>query len=331
MVDTLDEHNPSHETLICVGLCSEFRGNVLCVPAKNPSAKPISCDVARMNNPGLGGFGVSGVPESIVPGTPVYARRMGNGGSYTIESVQSSSLTTTEGSTNAAEGSPHPITQFQAHKSLVDPYAGNSEAPHTPKTALEAKIGRFGFTGGVDVSKAAFAAAVANESKIMNPEGGEDQVSEKDKPDPLKNRTKKSRLAGKKDNLPKTVGDVSTLLGSIKDPTAFIKKNLGKAGEMIPNAFKMMENLKKAAKSGLPINAASAVGGAALIRKALAGITKSQSEQQGTEDEEDFFCTLFKELFPDFECRIDNQETEVFRKWKIDYLAALQDEEEPMA
>jgi len=322
MVDTLDEHNPSHETLICVGLCSEFRGNVLCVPAKNPSAKPISCDVARMNNPGLGGFGVSGVPESIVPGTPVYARRMGNGGSYTIESVQSSSLTTTEGATNAAEGSPQPTTQFQV-LGKGDVYAKSVTAPWTAKTALEAK--------GVDASKAGFAAAVANESKIMNPDAGEDQVSEKDKPDPLKNRTEKSRLAGKKDNLPKTVGDASTRKGSIKDPTAFIKKVLGKKGEMIPNAFKMMENLKKAAKSGSPINAASAVGGAALIRKALAGITKSQSEQQGTEDEEDFFCTLFKELFPDFECRIDNQETEVFRKWKIDYLAALQDEEEPMA
>lgn len=137
----------------------------------------------------------------------------------------------------------------------------------------------------------------------------------------------KEASAGMKTNIPKSVGGVSTKEGSIKDPTAFIKKQLGKAGEMIPQAFSMIESLKSAVSSGGPIAAATSIGGLDKWQKALAGIAQSQSMQQNEDrDELDYLCELFKELFPDFECRIDDSETEFFRKWKREYLAALQDE-----
>lgn len=127
----------------------------------------------------------------------------------------------------------------------------------------------------------------------------------------------------------KSIGAFATDLGSIKDPTEFVKKMLGKQGELIKKAHSMMESLKRAAASGIPIPASSAIGGVGNWQNALASVAKNQASQQNEQkDELDYLCELFKELFPDFPCRIDDIETEQFRKWKREYLAALENEDE---
>lgn len=127
----------------------------------------------------------------------------------------------------------------------------------------------------------------------------------------------------------KSIGSFATDLGSVKNPTEFAKKMLGKKGELIKKAHSMMKNLKSAAAGGIPIPASSAIGGAGNWQNALASVAKNQTSQQNEEkDELDYLCELFKELFPDFPCRIDDIETERFRLWKKEYLAALENEDE---
>lgn len=130
---------------------------------------------------------------------------------------------------------------------------------------------------------------------------------------------------GKHKILPKSIGSHSTQKGSVTDPTSFIKNLLGKQGEMISGAQEMMEKIKAAGAAGKTISASDAVGGVSKWQNALASIANKQASQQNQQkDEDDYLCELFRELFPDFPCRIDDIETEQFRKWKREYLAALE-------
>jgi len=164
-----------------------------------------------------------------------------------------------------------------------------------------------------------------NENKSVVPSGESDLIKRFGEmmKNPLRD-FKEEPSAGKKQGIPQSVGGFPTKGGDIKDPSKFIKGLLGKKGEMIPNAFQMIENLKKHAAKGTPLDGAESVGGLDLLNKALAGVAQNQARQQGVDDD-DFLCTLFKQLFPDFQCHINGVETEVFREWKIKYLANLQE------
>jgi hypothetical protein len=146
---------------------------------------------------------------------------------------------------------------------------------------------------------------------------------------PLRNEQVMGTAGSQIEKKVKSIGGNASKDGSIKDPTAYIKKLLGKKGELIKGAQQMMEKLKSAGAAGLPISGAGAVGGLGNWQGALASVASSQASQQSEDkDESDYLCELFKTLFPDFPCRIDDIDTEQFRKWKREYLAALENEDE---
>jgi len=330
MSDEINDHLMTEEEFICVGRDEDNPGRVLCVPLKqamNPNIKPVSLNVQGSVKDGAS-FGLGSSPgHNILNGSVVTCSRRGQQEFKVTGVVAASTSEVTGGKDRVIEASPgHGLSWTLADDG--HPFMQGSE----PEGSSEWTV-RHGESVNInDVSPAGSlkAKTVKQEKKGTDADGKIMEKVAKNGKNPLRGH-KKMKTAGSLP-LPKSIGGLSTLLGSIKDPTAFIKKNLGKAGEMIPNAFQMIEKLKAAGAKGSPINAAAAVGGAALVRKALAGIAQSQAQQQGKEeDEDDILCVIFKELFPDFECRIDDQMTEVFRKWKREYLAKLQDEDEPTA
>ena len=336
MSDEINDHLMTEEEFICVGRDEDNPGRVLCVPLKqamNPNIKPVSLNVQGSVKDGAS-FGLGSSPgHNILNGSVVVCeRRTESPTSYVVVGVDSATTDKeTEGGDLNLEASLPALWKFLAGDGR--PYYSN-----VLPVGMKSILGIFGSSAPSinEVSKADALRAKTVFQEVFGGLAGGDgndimaKIAKAGK-NPLRDH-KKMKTAGALPNIPKSIGGFSTLLGSIKDPTSFIKKNLGKDGEMIPNAFQMIEKLKAAGAKGSPINAAAAVGGAALVRKALAGIAQSQSQQQGTEeDEDDILCVIFKELFPDFECRIDDQMTEVFRKWKREYLAKLQDEDEPTA
>lgn len=329
-----EEHNdmkdirPGNEQCVVIKADTENQGRVYVVPAKHlgdDTYEPQSVLVAgNLNNPPF--FGIGQTPgHCLKPGMVVNVAWEGQQQGICTHTI------------------PTPLPpekggDFPVPASIQKILAGLKAKEGNPfdKSVIPELFDAFGkvIEGGVrnldDVTRetAKKVKHSTNENKSVLPSGEPDLI--KHFGDLMKNPLrdyKEEPSAGKKQGIPQSVGGFPTKGGNIKDPSQYIKGLLGKKGELIPNAFKMIENLKKHGAKGTPLDGASSVGGLDLINKALAGVAQQQSFQQGVDDD-DFLCTLFKELFPDFQCRIDDVETEVFREWKIKYLASLQDEGE---
>lgn len=144
----------------------------------------------------------------------------------------------------------------------------------------------------------------------------------------LEGGIEKGRYAAIGKNINKSIGSFAFKKSDMKDPVKYIQNTLGKKGELIPNAMQMIQNLKATVKSGSPTSMISSVGGSELINKALAGINMIRSERANNEvDLMDYLCELYEELFPGLECKINNEFTPGFLKWKKEYLLALRTEQ----
>jgi hypothetical protein len=137
----------------------------------------------------------------------------------------------------------------------------------------------------------------------------------------------KGRYAAKEiaGQINKSIGAFAFNNANMTDPTAAIKQLVGKAGELIPNAQSMIENLKKSVAGGAPTSAVAAVGGLQLVQQALSGIAMARAGQSDTEEElTDWLCELYVQIFPGAECKQPNgTDTPAFQKWKKDYMLEL--------
>ncbi len=144
----------------------------------------------------------------------------------------------------------------------------------------------------------------------------------------FKGGIEKGRYAATAKSINKSIGSFPFDAGDLTDPGKFIQSKLGKAGELIPNAMSMIQNLKSAVKSPGSISALSSVGGADIVQKALAGIANIKSESANNEfDLLAYLCELYEELFPGLDCKLNGEFTPAFEKWKKEYLLALRTEQ----
>ncbi len=280
------------------------------------STKTISCIIGGGGSDGYGKF----PGQELRPGQHVMIAPMGEQSGLVLTSIPDAK-TTPEGGSDPAMGSFPPIDKLFAAVKTGD-------IPDGVKQSLE-KI----FQGKDyirDITKDEAITAIKqfyrdNRGDITS--GGRKVIETvtKEMKNPLRDDQKQG-TPGSHKNLPQSIGAFATKAGSLKDPTSFIQSVIGKKGELIPNAFQMIQNLKSTGASGNPFSASEAIGGAGLAQGALAGIANKQAQQQNEPvDEDDYLCELFQELFPDFPCRINDIDTEQFRQWKREYLLALEE------
>ena len=138
------------------------------------------------------------------------------------------------------------------------------------------------------------------------------------------------RYAATAKNVNWSVGGFSIDKGDLKNPTKYIMQLIGKKGELIPNAFDMMEKLKASGKAGTPISAPNSVGGIGLIQQALAGVAQIRSQQANNQfDLLEYLCMLYEELFAPLKCKDENGKfTPAFEKWKKEYMLLLNIQQE---
>lgn len=129
---------------------------------------------------------------------------------------------------------------------------------------------------------------------------------------------------------PLTLANFAHNAASVLNPTQAAQTLLGQKGELIPNAFKMIDQLKKVAQQGLNIDAINAVGGIGNIAGALAGIASiaktassggaNQQQQEEQLDLEAELRRLYKLQTGQEPLDGDGKETIQYIEWKITYL-----------
>ena len=109
-----------------------------------------------------------------------------------------------------------------------------------------------------------------------------------------------------------------------KSLTKNIQQKLGEKGDLIKNSSKMIEKLKETIKGGSPSGAKSAVGGIGNVQGAMASIAKIGNGIKNNEDDFcDELCDIYKEITGQ-ECKdAQNKFTQLFFKWKKEYLRNL--------
>lgn len=170
----------------------------------------------------------------------------------------------------------------------------------------------------------------------------------KKKKDPVKAVTNEAenpkRLGGgkgvksQKEKSPETLGGYAREVGDLLNATKAIKQLLGKKGEIIPNALKMMESLQQQAKAGSIVNSTSMVGGMGNITGAIMGILqlaknkKKNTPKKKEDDELDLLELLLRQLYRELTNQepLDDkgEETLEYKNWKVEYLKALELEQE---
>ena len=110
----------------------------------------------------------------------------------------------------------------------------------------------------------------------------------------------------------------------VKSLTKNIQQKLGEKGDLIKNSSKMIEKLKETIKGGSPSGAKSALGGIGNVQGAMASIAKIGNGIKNNEDEFcDELCDIYKEITGQ-ECKdAQNKFTQLFFKWKKEYLRNL--------
>jgi hypothetical protein len=110
----------------------------------------------------------------------------------------------------------------------------------------------------------------------------------------------------------------------VKSLTKNIQQKLGEKGDLIKNSSKMIEKLKETIKGGSPSGAKSALGGIGNVQGALASIAKIGNGIKNNEDDFcDELCDIYKEITGQ-ECKdAQNKFTQLFFKWKKEYLRNL--------
>lgn len=110
----------------------------------------------------------------------------------------------------------------------------------------------------------------------------------------------------------------------VKNLTKNIQQKLGEKGDLIKNSSKMIEKLKETIKGGSPSGAKSAVGGIGNVQGAMASIAKIGNSIKNNEDDFcDELCDIYKEITGQ-ECKdAQNKFTQLFFKWKKEYLRNL--------
>jgi hypothetical protein len=110
----------------------------------------------------------------------------------------------------------------------------------------------------------------------------------------------------------------------VKNLTKNIQQKLGEKGDLIKNSSKMIEKLKETIKGGSPSGAKSALGGIGNVQGAMASIAKIGNGIKNNEDEFcDELCDIYKEITGQ-ECKdAQNKFTQLFFKWKKEYLRNL--------
>lgn len=128
---------------------------------------------------------------------------------------------------------------------------------------------------------------------------------------------------------PLTLANFPHNAASVLNATKAAEQLLGQKGELIPNAFKMIEELKKVAQQGLNIDAIKAVGGIQNIAGAIAGIAQiaktasaggANQQQQDQFDLEEELRRLYRLETGQDPLDEQGKETLAYIEWKITYL-----------
>lgn len=124
--------------------------------------------------------------------------------------------------------------------------------------------------------------------------------------------------------VPDSIAALAKIKGDLLNATKYIDQLLGKAGELIPQALRMTQELQKKAKAAALEAANELVGGSQLVSQALAGISQmvSQATSEGKKSQKevttaalDALCALYEEI-TGLNCSFNGVLTKEFLAWK---------------